>query len=374
MKHQTKLLFLSFFAFCLFLTDSMAQISTTALDSRVIHPFGTAFNPFGRFTGLGESGGVPGPTATGCDLYGFRSQIDTLNAVSLGMEAFGTSAVPVLSFASPTGLFIEEQFSNPLGTGTGPTFGCGKLLALFKEFTGPADSANFVQILFGSGLAVGGTWQPSDAQLKRDIQPIESALDKVLQLNGVTYLHQTDKYPKLGLNPGKNYGFLVQNVREVMPEAVRQGVNAEGKAADYDAMNYDMITPVLVEALKEQQALIQELEARLEQLEAQQGSTPQNPGMENNEAVINVAGVSLRQNRPNPFEGVTTIEYTIPSDMTNARLVIYDINGQALSSFVLAPGNGQLEVDAAQLSSGIYFYSIENQNGQPMARQKMVVK
>lgn len=75
---------------------------------------------------------------------------------------------------------------------------------------------------------------------------------------------------------------------------------------------------------------------------------------------------SLSQNYPNPFNPVTTIGYTIPTDMRyeyqDVRLVIYDILGREVAILVnqrQKPGNYIVNFDAASLSSGIYYYQLK---------------
>ncbi len=265
MKHQFSTLVLSLLAICFFATTTSAQISTSALNSSVIHPFGTAFSPFGKFTGVGESGGVPGPTANGCDLYGFRAQLEPSLAVSLGM---GNTPIddlplsPILSFESADfPFFIQQQ--NAFGNGTGDNFGCGKVLATYYD----DPNSNFVYQIFGSALANGGIWQVSDERLKRDVEPIEGALDKVMQMNGVSYQYRTDEFAELNLDQGLNYGFLTQEVKATLPGAVRSGRGLDGKEADFDVMQYAMVIPVLTEAMKEQQEVIQDNDATIQELE-----------------------------------------------------------------------------------------------------------
>lgn len=82
----------------------------------------------------------------------------------------------------------------------------------------------------------------SDERLKEDIKPIEGALDKVLNLRGVTYRWK-DK------NSGGNkvrIGFIAQEVNEVVEELVFS--SRDGK---YLGVHYDNVTPLLVEAIKE---------------------------------------------------------------------------------------------------------------------------
>ena len=104
-------------------------------------------------------------------------------------------------------------------------------------------------------------WQPifceyvdqvSDIKLKHHIRTIPSALDKVKQLRGVEFLWKKNNQPSIG--------FIAQEVEEVLPVAV-------GNANDTKTIDYSKIIPVLTEAIKEQQTLIEQLMARLEALE-----------------------------------------------------------------------------------------------------------
>ncbi len=89
---------------------------------------------------------------------------------------------------------------------------------------------------------------PSDMRLKTNILTIPSALEKVLQLRGVSY---SWKDPETFDNK-KHIGFLAQEVEKVVPEVV---VNNN----DSYSMQYAPITALLVEAMKEQQEQINKL-------------------------------------------------------------------------------------------------------------------
>jgi hypothetical protein len=91
----------------------------------------------------------------------------------------------------------------------------------------------------------------SDMRLKTDILAIPSSLEKVLSLRGVIY---SWKDPK-AFDSKKHIGFLAQEVEKVVPEVV---VNNN----DNYSMQYAPLTALLVEAVKEQQKQIQNLEAQ----------------------------------------------------------------------------------------------------------------
>jgi hypothetical protein len=68
----------------------------------------------------------------------------------------------------------------------------------------------------------------------------------------------------------------------------------------------------------------------------------------------------LHQNYPNPFNGISKIKYQI-AKRSNVKMVIYDILGQELETLVdetLSPGKYELEWDATNYSSGVYYYRL----------------
>ncbi|PKL83317.1 MAG: hypothetical protein CVV24_05695 [Ignavibacteriae bacterium HGW-Ignavibacteriae-3] len=73
---------------------------------------------------------------------------------------------------------------------------------------------------------------------------------------------------------------------------------------------------------------------------------------------------SLSQNYPNPFNPTTTIRYAIPVG-SFVELKIFDLLGNEIKSLVKtqqAAGNYEVEFNASNLSSGIYFYRLKTDN------------
>ena len=98
---------------------------------------------------------------------------------------------------------------------------------------------------------------PSDKRLKENIKPIESALDKVEKLQGVTFdWKESDSI----LDIKEDIGFIAQDVQEVIPELVRE--NEDGKLS----MRHQGVIPILVEAIKEQQKQINKLEEQIKKM------------------------------------------------------------------------------------------------------------
>ena len=73
----------------------------------------------------------------------------------------------------------------------------------------------------------------------------------------------------------------------------------------------------------------------------------------------------LSQNYPNPFNPSTLINYSIPDNST-VSIKIYDMTGREVRTLVnsyQAPGSYSVKFDAANLSSGIYFYVLRANSG-----------
>ncbi len=104
-------------------------------------------------------------------------------------------------------------------------------------------SGNFVvynDAQVGAYIIYGQTaWTASsDIRLKRNIEPIENALDKINQINGVTYHYNTDED-----SDPKKAGVIAQDVQKVLPEAV---VENDG----YLGVKYTELIPLVIEGIK----------------------------------------------------------------------------------------------------------------------------
>ena len=95
----------------------------------------------------------------------------------------------------------------------------------------------------------------SDFRLKRDIEPLHSALDKVLKLRGVQFRWKDEE--KHGA--GKWTGFVAQEVEKVFPDWVIEG--ADG----YKLLTDQGLGAVLVESIRELKSEVDELRAKLDE-------------------------------------------------------------------------------------------------------------
>jgi hypothetical protein len=134
----------------------------------------------------------------------------------------------------------------------------------------------------GFNLHVGGqvgatgeiTAFASDARLKTNIQVISDSLKKLRSIKGVTFDWDSNVVIN-GFSPTliHDVGVLAQDIQRVLPEAIRpapfdvdsSGVSRSGQ--NYLTVQYEKLTALLIEAVKEQQATIDAHESRLHRLE-----------------------------------------------------------------------------------------------------------
>ena len=112
-------------------------------------------------------------------------------------------------------------------------------------------------------LLVGGNitaYYSSDISLKDNIRPIESAIFKVKQIRGVEF-DWNEKSTESQQEKGHDVGLIAQEVEKVLPEVIQ--IREDG----IKAISYEKVVPLLVEAIKEQQTTIENLESRLKLLE-----------------------------------------------------------------------------------------------------------
>jgi hypothetical protein len=101
----------------------------------------------------------------------------------------------------------------------------------------------------------------SDIRLKENIEPIGSSLDKVLQLEGISYTRKS--------NGEKHIGYIAQEVEKVIPEVVLENtlpLETGDETTLYKTINYQELIPYLSEAIKEQNKKINMLEEKIESL------------------------------------------------------------------------------------------------------------
>jgi hypothetical protein len=93
----------------------------------------------------------------------------------------------------------------------------------------------------------------SDKKLKKNITIIPNALDNLMKIKGVSFDWKNDEFPDKQLPNNKQLGIIAQDVESVYPEIVF--TDNEG----FKSVNYNGLTPIVIESIKEQQEQIKNL-------------------------------------------------------------------------------------------------------------------
>jgi hypothetical protein len=94
----------------------------------------------------------------------------------------------------------------------------------------------------------------SKTQLKTNIKPIHNALDRISKLEGIQY-EWIDKS-----EPGTRIGLIAEDVEKIIPEVIN-------KTEDSYFIQYGPLSAIFVEAIKEQQTIIEKQNQKIEALE-----------------------------------------------------------------------------------------------------------
>ncbi len=257
----------------------------------------------------------------------------------------------------------------------------------------PVTAPDYAGYFNGDVASTTGFWVVSDASLKENITDMNDAMSVISQLNPKAYEFKQEQNESMQLPRGTHYGFLSQEIESTLPQLVKESIhparedstgNQTHAAINFKALNYMEIIPFLVGAIKEQQQSMEAMQAELASLSGggnrngHTGSVEENGGKDQgisnkiNVELNNAKSIILNQNVPNPFAEQTTISYFLTNDVKKAQIFFYDSKGVILKIVdVNEKGAGQLNVYAADLSSGSYTYSLIA-DGKLIETKKMV--
>lgn len=225
-----------------------------------------------------------------------------------------------------------------------------------------------------------GTITPSDRRLKNNLKQFTGGLDVVLKMNPVSYTYNG----KAGIQSKKTHiGVVAQELNEIAPYLVdnymHREFDEEGKnltvEEKYMKISDSEIKYVLVNAIKEQQKMIENLQREINDLKdkSETGVGYTDPL----EVELNInESPYLEQNVPNPFKGFTQIKYFLPesSKVNSATIEVYSESGSLIQVInKLTRGNNSIRLNNSNLTiGGIYFYCLKV-DGVIIDRKKMVI-
>lgn len=215
----------------------------------------------------------------------------------------------------------------------------------------------------------------SDLGIKENIRSIKSPLDAICQIKGIKYDLRREHYTNSPeekmdeiVESGKNkYGVIAQELKEILPDLVTFNDEAE-----LYAVNYVGLIPILVEAIKEQQEMIQGLQTEVQSLTSYSILKSASVKSEVDESSHNVEN-ALKQNSPNPFHENTEIFFSLSDGTQNAVINVYNMSGTQLKSIELYQrGEGSIMLNGGELNPGMYMYAMIA-DGRVIATKQMIL-
>lgn len=242
---------------------------------RNLHYYSGATTKYGIYSYTSSAG-----TGSRYGLYNLTYGSSGVNGAHRGIYNYGYTYTSSTAYGaynylnSYGGNGTRYGLYNYLGCGSGD--GTGTRYALYSGVSTLCDGGTRYAGYFNGDVYVAGTiTSTSDASKKRNVEELTGALDIIDQLKPKTYDYVDDA--DLALPQEKQYGFLAQELEQVLPSLVKDVETfatpdvAEGEEVAGDpevtgtikSVNYIALIPVLVEAIQEQQAEIEALKAEL---------------------------------------------------------------------------------------------------------------
>ena len=332
---------------------------------------------------VGDNSGVT--PAAGAAMTVNQGAVDVINTNASASAAFIRTDASALTFGAGAraGFKADEDFhfefrSGERSTVVGRQVSTGNLLMRFEANTGdvgigignPTEKLHVSGNIFASGMIT-----PSDIRLKNLMKSDDiPGLDAVLGMNVVRYQYNG----KSGISSTEPHiGVVAQEFQKLVPAMVGEYTysdeDADGNVTREETflnIRDNEIKYLLVNAIQDQQEIIEDLQAQIEELRE---SVAVNNDASNSNSVdlIDVAQSTLGQNSPNPYNEGTVISYSVADNATSAKMNFYNLTGQLIKSVSLQNGAGKVNVSADELPSGTYTYSLEV-DGALISNKKMV--
>lgn len=263
-----------------------------------------------------------------------------------------------LYWTCKTGNFFQLDLtpSNPRIAGT------GNQVVFYNTSTGKFNS-----------IQVASVYNYSDERAKTNIRTLDGGLNTILSLHPVSYNWKTDinsvdtdalsaeaSSPLKAMGPEEEdntqYGFLAQEVEQVLPDAVKTDENGN------KLINYTALIPMLVQSVQELQEIVSQQDSVIENLSSRLENTSNT--IEKNDYIVSCS--------PNPTHGEITFTYSISQFASSAKIIISDLMGTQAMSINCDITNTISTADLSSLTSGVYIATLVVDNNVKDSKQIVV--
>lgn len=316
---------------------------------------------------------------TNQESVGLYSEVWPATSGSL-TQPMSTAIWGVSCGSSTTNYGVLGGINGSNGAGVYGTTGAGFGSQLYGSYAGYFSGATYVN----GNLTATAIYNLSDIRLKHNITLLSesagtkgNAINNLQKLNVISYnlenpakeekhfsqsnhFKDSDGPSEVELNR-RHYGVSAQELQEIYPDLVLEGQDG------YLVVNYVELVPILIRS-------IQELKQELDEMKGQNNArmTRSESGYEQEMPVTSASANLLYQNSPNPFKEQTIIRFKLASDIQDASICFFDMNGRLLKKTPISSGMESVSIGGSELGEGMFLYSLIV-NGQEIDTKKMVI-
>ncbi|WP_335919479.1 tail fiber domain-containing protein [Shewanella algae] len=226
--------------------------------------------PYSRVTGAPTTMTPTAHTHSGHDVKVLGNYL-TVNAdgsITVNNESYRQAGMYGIYNASKIGHIWSMGTAyriSPNGSGLGNLYGAAYCYQTKANYAGGHQFLWTANGQVNVALGDGGVWTRSnmsaysDIRVKSNIEKIDNALDKIVQISGYTY-NRTD----LEDTATRHSGVIAQEVQKILPEVVSE--ISDGEDGTHLSVNYSGLIPLLIEGIKEQKTLVENQSNEIEDL------------------------------------------------------------------------------------------------------------
>jgi hypothetical protein len=293
-------------------------------------------------------------------------KVDSNGNTTIKQGTFSQGNDAVL-YLGDTNHFIKSIFGYGVRIGTP---GLSVNLPQYSGGVGIKREPSYALDVNGS-IRANSTVYSSDERFKKDIKTLDGSIEKLKMLDCFSYIftNTEDSVKNYQSNYNRSFGFIARDFQNVYPELTYSDNDG------YLSIDYVSLIPVLVEAIKKQQDIIDDLVARIETMEENCCNNSLKSASLNTGTDTKLAGneAILYQNTPNPFREQTEIKCYLPEGVVSPTLYIFNMQGLQLEEHKINGTGGQLvRINGNRFKPGMYLYSLVV-NGREIDTKRMIL-